>query len=178
MTESVVRQAEPGDAGALAQVAAATFALACPPGTKQRDIDNFIASNLSGASFDRYLRDPSRVLLLAELDGAPVGYTMLVLGEPTDPDVAQAVTLRPTAELSKCYVLPAQHGGGIASSLIERSVAEAAARGAAGVWLGVNQHNARANRFYEKSGFRTVGTKRFLVGSEWHDDFVRERPTR
>ncbi|MDQ4137674.1 MAG: GNAT family N-acetyltransferase, partial [Actinomycetota bacterium] len=41
-----------------------------------------------------------------------------------------------------------------------------------------NQHNARANRFYEKSGFRTVGTKRFRVGAELHHDFVRERATR
>ncbi|MFC0682827.1 GNAT family N-acetyltransferase [Lysobacter korlensis] len=171
-----VRIAGAADAGALAEVAAATFALACPPGTKQADIDDFVASNLSRERFDRYLADPARVLLLAELDAAPVGYTMLVLGEPADPDVAAAITLRPPAELSKCYVLPAQHGGGIAAALVERSVAEAAARGAAGVWLGVNQHNARANRFYEKSGFRVVGTKRFRVGAQLHDDFVRERP--
>jgi ribosomal protein S18 acetylase RimI-like enzyme len=172
----VLRIAGPADAGALAEVAAATFALACPPGTKQQDIDDFIASNLSRSSFDAYLADPTRLLLLADLDGTSVGYTMLVFGEPADADVAAAITLRPTAELSKCYVLPAQHGGGIATALAERSVAEAAARGAAGVWLGVNQHNARANRFYEKSGFRVIGTKRFRVGAEWHDDFVRERP--
>jgi ribosomal protein S18 acetylase RimI-like enzyme len=171
----VVRTAGTADSEALAEVAAATFALACPPGTKQQDIDDFIGSNLARDNFDVYLSDPARVLLLAELDGNPVGYTMLVFGEPADPDVAAAVTLHPTAELSKCYVLPAQHGGGIAAALIGRSVAEAAARGASAVWLGVNQHNARANRFYEKSGFRIVGTKRFRVGAEWHDDFVRER---
>jgi ribosomal protein S18 acetylase RimI-like enzyme len=172
-----VRIAGAADAGALAEVAGATFALACPPGTKQSDIDEFISVNLSRTSFESYLADPQRVLLLAEQDGRPVGYTMLVLGEPADPDVAAAITLRPTIELSKCYVLPTHHGGGIASALIERSVEEATAHGAAGVWLGVNQHNARANRFYEKSGFGIVGTKRFRVGAEWHDDFVRERPT-
>ena len=172
-----VRIAGAQDAGALAEVAAATFALACPPGTKQEDIDAFLAANLSRVNFDAYLSDPARLLLLAELDGRPVGYTMLVLRDPEDPDVASALTLRPTAELSKCYVLPAQHGGGIASTLLERSVQEAAAHGAAGVWLGVNQRNARANRFYEKSGFRIVGTKRFRVGAVLHDDFVRERPT-
>jgi ribosomal protein S18 acetylase RimI-like enzyme len=172
----VVRVADAADAAALAEVAAATFALACPPGTKQQDIDDFIGTNLSRESFDRYLADPARVLLLAELHGSPVGYTMLVLGEPSDPDVAAAITLRPPVELSKCYVMPEQHGGGIASALIDRSLEEAAARGAAGVWLGVNQHNQRANRFYEKSGFRVVGTKTFRVGSELHDDFVRESP--
>ncbi len=173
-----VRIAGAADAGALAEVAAATFALACPPGTEQQDIDDFIASVLSPERFGEYLADPARVLLIAERDGVPVGYTMLVIGEPADPDVAAAITERPTAELSKCYVLPAQQGAGIATILIERSIEEAAARGAAGVWLGVNQKNARANRFYEKSGFRLVGTKRFRVGAQLHDDFVRERSTR
>ncbi len=163
------------DAEALAGVAAATFALACPPGTKQRVIDDYLEANLSRGSFEQYLADPARVLLMAEVDRTPVGYTMLVIGDPADADVAAAIMVRPTAELSKCYVLPARHGQGIASALIERSVDEAAARGAAGVWLGVNQHNARANRFYEKSGFRVVGTRTFRVGGELHRDHVRER---
>ena len=49
-------------------------------------------------------------------------------------------------------------------------------RGASGVWLGVNQQNERAQRFYRKSGFEVVGTKRFLVGDAYEDDFVMERP--
>lgn len=101
---------------------------------------------------------------------------MLVEGEPTDADVAAALRVRPTAELSKVYVHPAAHGSGVAALLVEQTVAEARARGAAGVWLGVNQENARANRFYEKSGFERVGVKRFLVGDRFEDDFVRERP--
>ena len=40
------------------------------------------------------------------------GYAMVVTGEPADPDVQAALTVRPTAELSKIYVLPDQHGAG------------------------------------------------------------------
>ena len=54
------------------------------------------------------------------------------------------------------------------------SLEAARARGAVGIWLGVNEENVRANRFYEKSGFVRVGTKKFLVGERWEDDFVRE----
>jgi ribosomal protein S18 acetylase RimI-like enzyme len=54
------------------------------------------------------------------------------------------------------------------------TMAAARSRGVASVWLGVNQQNVRANRFYEKSGFAQVGVKKFLVGDEVHDDFVRE----
>lgn len=170
-----VRPAGSADAAALNAVAAATFALACPPGTTPEDIDAFIAEQLSEERFTDYLADADRVLLIAEVQGEPVGYTMLVFGEPQDPDVATALSARPTVELSKCYVLSTQHGNGVASHLIAASVGVASGRGAAAVWLGVNQLNDRANRFYEKHGFRKVGTKRFRVGVQWHEDFVRER---
>ncbi len=103
------------------------------------------------------------------------GYAMVVHGEPPDPDVQGALTLRPTAELSKIYVLPQHHGAGTSRLLMEASIEAARERGAAGVWLGVNQENERAQKFYGKSGFARVGTKRFLVGDRYEHDFVFER---
>lgn len=169
-----IRIAKADDAALLHAVAAATFALACPPETTQQSIDAFIAKHLSETSFAGYLADPDRRLLIAEDDGVTAGYTMLVFGEPSDPDVVASLTLRPTAELSKCYVLPGHHGTGLARQLMAASVSLARDSGAAAVWLGVNEHNARANRFYEKNGFSVVGTKHFLVGDRLEDDFVRE----
>jgi ribosomal protein S18 acetylase RimI-like enzyme len=170
-----VRRAGPADAAALHDVAAATFGLACPPGTTARAIEEFVATTLSAERFAGYLEDPARELLVAEVDGRAVGYTMLVFREPTDPDVAASVTVRPTAELSKFYVLAERHGSGTAAALMVATIESARARGVAGVWLGVNQFNPRANRFYEKSGFAVAGTKKFLVGGKYEDDFVRER---
>ena len=169
-----VRVAGPQDAAALHEVAAITFGLACPPGTEQQEIDAFISEHLSEARFADYLGDGSRRLLLAEDGGRAVGYTMLVFGDPGDPAVAASVTGRPTVELSKVYLLPGLHGSGASSQLIAATMELARERGVASVWLGVNQQNLRANRFYEKSGFVRVGMKTFRVGSETHDDFVRE----
>jgi ribosomal protein S18 acetylase RimI-like enzyme len=115
------------------------------------------------------------VLFLAEVDGVAAGYTMLIEGEPKDPDVVAAITIRPTIELSKCYVMPGHHGVGVASALMTRTLEAARERGAAGVWLGVNEENERAQGFYAKSGFVPVGRKRFLVGERWEEDFVLER---
>jgi len=92
-----------------------------------------------------------------------------------DPDVAATLTVLPSAELSKCYVHPDHHGLGAAAELIHASLGEAAASGAAGMWLGVNSQNAKAIRFYEKSGFRKVGTKSFTLGTTIEHDFVMER---
>jgi ribosomal protein S18 acetylase RimI-like enzyme len=159
----------------LARLAALTFPLACPPHTTDEAKAAHIARHLGEDSFARYLADGTRALFVAETDTDLVGYTMLVEGEPDDADVARVVITRPTAELSKVYVHPDHHGAGVAAALVAATVGEALARGAASVWLGVNQENERANRFYEKSGFALVGTKRFQVGDRFEDDFVRER---
>lgn len=172
----LIRRAATGDAALLHDVAAATFPLACPPGSSPEDVQLFIDTHLSEARFEDYLADPERDLLVAVEGERAVGYTMLIAGEPTDPDVAASLAHRPTIELSKVYVRPDAHGSGIAAQLIERSVEVAGDRGAASVWLGVNQQNVRANRFYEKTGFVEVGTKTFLLGTDWQADFVRELP--
>ena len=78
-------------------------------------------------------------------------------------------------ELSKVYVLETSHGSGAAGTLMTATLEAAAATGAPSCWLGVNQLNARAARFYEKSGFAIAGTKRFRVGADWHDDHIRTR---
>ena len=171
----VVRQAGVDDAALLHGVAAATFALACPPHTTAAAIEQFITTALSKERFGDYLADPDRVLFVAERGREAIGYAMLVFGEPSDPDAGAAVRVRPTAELNKIYVLEIEHGGGTAAALLNSVIDVATRRGASSLWLGVNQENQRANRFYEKHGFAKVGTKTFLVGDRYEDDFVRER---
>jgi len=158
----------------LAFVASTTFPLACPAHTTDGAKAAFIAANLTAARFDEYLADPDRVLFLAETQGEPSGYTMLVVAEPADADVAAALTTHPTSELSKCYVMPGHHGAGVAGALMARTLDAARERAAAAVWLGVNEENARAQGFYRKSGFTVVGRKRFLVGDRYEHDFVME----
>jgi ribosomal protein S18 acetylase RimI-like enzyme len=174
-TPVTVRGATPSEAALVAEVAAATFALACPPGMSPTRIAAFIDAVLSPERFEEYIADDSRVVLLAEAEDAVVGYAMLVSGEPVDDDVRAAITHRPTVELSKIYVLPQAHGGGVAGALMDACLERARALGAAAVWLGVNQQNARAQRFYAKCGFAVVGTKRFLVGDRHEDDYVMEQ---
>lgn len=173
-TTVVMRPALPAEVGALHDLAALTFPLACPPSTTEAAKAAFIDQHLSRAAFEQYLADPQRLVLAAVRGDELVGYAMLVHGEPGDPDVARAVQGRPTAELSKLYVHPDLHGGGVASALIEHALQAAVDEGAVSVWLGVNIHNARANRFYEKADFAVVGRKGFLVGEVVEDDYVRE----
>jgi ribosomal protein S18 acetylase RimI-like enzyme len=162
----------------LAEVAATTFPLACPAAALYEDIAAFIAANLTEARFAEYLADPQRALLIAREDAVGpriLGYAMLIHGLPDDPDVQQAVTLRPSVELSKMYVLPDSHGGVVSAALMRAAVEYATTHGAASVWLGVNQQNQRAQRFYGKHGFTVSGNKTFRLGSSVEDDYVMVR---
>lgn len=166
------------DTGELAAVAAVTFPLACPPSVAPGNIASFIDTNLSAARFGEYLADPDRAVLTAQRDSRIVGYAMLIRGLGDDPQVQRVVDTRPAAELSKMYVLPEYHGGGAAPALMDRALATAAEWGVRCVWLGVNQANQRAQRFYAKSGFTISGTRTFQVGARRENDFVMVRGLR
>ncbi|QZA19254.1 GNAT family N-acetyltransferase [Mycobacterium malmoense] len=152
------------DPDELAAVAARTFPLACPPSAAPENIASFIDANLSAARFAEYLTDPRRAVLAARQDGRIVGYAMLVRGVADD-----------SAELSKMYVLPDYHGAGVSAALMDLTLATAEEWGVRRVWLGVNQKNQRAQRFYTKSGFKVNGTRTFQVGASRENDYVMVR---
>ncbi len=162
-------------ASELATVAAQTFSLACPPSTPAESIASFIEANLSAARFAEYLADPARAVHTAVRDGRIVGYAMLIRGVDDDPDVQRAVQLRPAAQLSKLYVLADYHGSGAATELMDAALSTVAEWDVRCVWLGVNQENQRAQRFYRKSGFTVNGTRTFQLGDRREDDYVMVR---
>lgn len=163
-----VSTASDADADELADVAAATFALACPPDADPADVAATIAEHLSARHFGDYLADPQRLVLAVRDAGAIVGYAMLI-DDPGD---------RGRVELSKMYVAAGHHRTGAAAALMNAGLDWASRRGAHTVWLGVNRSNRRAQRFYRKHGFEVVGTRTFRLGSSLEDDYVMARTER
>jgi ribosomal protein S18 acetylase RimI-like enzyme len=160
----------------LADIAARTFPLACPPSVTPENIVAFIDENLSQSRFAEYLADPDRTVLTARENGRMVGYIMLIHGVPDDEDVQRVVNSRPAVELSKLYVLPDSHGAGVSEALMTAALKCAEEFDAKCVWLGVNQQNQRAQRFYTKHGFSINGTKTFRLGAGIENDYVMVRP--
>lgn len=152
-----VAPADSADVDELAAVAASTFPLACPPSVTAENMASFIEANLSAARFAEYLADPKRVILVARHNERIVGYAMLVRDDGV--------------ELSKMYVLPEHHGAGVSTALMNAAIELSDGR----VWLGVNQKNQRAQRFYAKHGFRINGTRTFRVGAGVEHDYIMVR---
>ncbi|WP_442902913.1 MULTISPECIES: GNAT family N-acetyltransferase [Gordonia] len=161
----------------VAEVAAATFPLACPPHSSPDDIAGFIKANLAEANFADYIAgNESDVLVARTPDGTTVGYSLVHHRPPSDPDVAAVVGEEPSSELSKMYVLPDHHSRGRtdppAQLLMRAAIKTARDRGSVLVWLGVNQENVRAQRFYVKMGFERAGVKTFDLNGSIENDFI------
>jgi ribosomal protein S18 acetylase RimI-like enzyme len=170
-----ISTATPDDAGALAACAAVTFPLACPADSLPEDIQRHIGTHLSAGRFAANIATPGTTILCIREADLIAGYSMIVLEQPTDPDVLGALSISPSVELSKFYVHPDHHGRGSAQALMTATLDLASASGLPGVWLGVNQENERAIRFYTRSGFRRVGSKRFQLGERFEEDFILEQ---
>lgn len=157
----------------LAELAAQTFPLACPPDLPAEAIAAFVEQELSAEAFAGYLADPDAEVLLARDDsGRAVGYALTFI-RPAPAQIADLIGCTgPVTYLSKLYVRRCEHRGGIGAALFDRLHQRAHERAAGVVWLGTNQHNERAQRFYERHGFERAGVRSFEVGGTIQADFV------
>lgn len=165
-----LRRAGVADAAALSLVAGATFLEAFAGVLDAADIVAHVARNSSADAFARYLGDGAIATLAEAAAGAaPLGYTLLTRPDLPVPPAPGDI------ELKRIYTLAPTYGGGLGGALITRAIEDARAAGCARLLLGVYGGNRRAQRFYEKHDFATVGTRRFQVGATWHDDLVYAR---
>lgn len=172
----IVRPALPHDVPALADLAARTFPLACPPELDAQAVESFIRTKLDVAAFHRYLTESDHTVLTGtSADGIVVAYALLVDGAAMDPGCAdQLLGPRPVG-ISKFYLDPHHHGSGAATTLLQAVLVNAGRAGADSVWLATNVGNARARAFYAKNGFVPRGHRVFEVGGVLNDDVVLER---
>ncbi|MCC7185189.1 MAG: GNAT family N-acetyltransferase, partial [Acidobacteria bacterium] len=155
------------DAAGLADLAARTFKDTFTEGTSAEDMALYLAQSYSAEQQGRELADPDIVTLIAEETGVFVAFAQLRRGEvPSWVDGAGPV------ELWRFYVEQSWHGRGIAQQLMHRIDDEVRRMGARTIWLGVWEHNARAQAFYRKCGFATMGSHVFVVGNDAQTDHI------
>jgi diamine N-acetyltransferase len=167
----IIRTGVASDATALAQLAARTFQDTFAADNRPEDIALHLARAYGRAQQHRELLDPNVITLLVEVDGRLAAYAQLRLGKaPT------WVTGESPIELWRFYVAQPWHGRGVAQALMRHVDLEAYRSGGRTLWLGVWERNERAKAFYQKIGFRDVGSHKFMVGADAQTDRVLVRP--
>lgn len=165
-----IRSASAADAPAIALLGAETFTVSFGSQNAPENIAAHLAKSYGVDIQKRELADPAITYFIAEMNGRTAGYAMVMEGE-----APASVTGPVPVEVRRFYVVHDFHGTGVAQSLMDACANEARRRGGRTLWLGVWSLNPRAIRFYEKCGFREVGTQTFLLGDDPQQDYVLAR---
>jgi len=168
------RAAGPGDAAALAGLAREAFVAAFGPLYQSRDLAAFLAEERSEERYAGQIADPAVRIRLAELNGAPVAYSLIVLGKGFD-ERPMPQPLRPVM-LSQLYCAGEATGRGIGAALLDWAIGKARCWGADALQLSVFSENPGAQRFYRRHGFVHVADIHFWVSQHRDDEFLYELP--
>ena len=156
----IYREAEPRDAATLAAFADRVFVSSFERQVPREELAAVARKRFSPERQESDIVDPSSTIFLA-LDEQMAGYAQLVVGNRPQCEMAAGAP----AELKRIYVDEAWHGRGVAQSLLALIQSRARERLCDVLWLGVWDQNARGIAFYEKQGFRLIGSAPFAVGN-------------
>jgi diamine N-acetyltransferase len=171
IADLIIRRGTLDDAGLLSELGATTFSETFAADNTPEDLAAYLATSFNLAQQTAELEDPDSTFLIAEVNGRAAGYAMLRAGEPE-----QGVAGVNPVELVRLYVSRDWLGRGLGEQLMRACLDEARQAGHQTIWLGVWERNARAQAFYRKWNFRTVGEHMFQLGSDLQRDLVMERP--
>ena len=163
--ELVTRRAGPADLDAMLDIvvdSTGSYVEFAPEGWQPFD---FRARRDSEAEV---LADPGTWALLGLVDAAPVGlvsFTQARQRRPEDPDGPwkRRPLIPELAHLRQLFVLPDWWGRGVAPRLHDAAISEMRAQRYPSARLYTPAGQARARRFYERRGWKTVG-------EVWNDD--------
>lgn len=167
-----IRQATIDDAKLLTDLAYTTFwdAFAHHPKNAPDDLAHYMRQAFSLEQITAELADAKSIFLIAELDDEAAGYAKIII-DSIEPGITAA---RPI-ELSRLYSHQKFLGMGVGQTLMDACFERARQEDRDVMWLGVWEFNPRAQRFYEKNGFRVVGRHTFQLGSDPQTDILMQK---
>ena len=164
-----VRYGNISDVTILSELGAKTFYNTFAKDNTQENIDAYIKGSFSSEIQLIELSEPDVIFLIAESESIAIGYAQLIMNSKDE-----AIKGTRPLEIRRIYASQEYLGKGVGKELMKATIREARQRGCDCVWLGVWEKNQRAIDFYEKWGFRKVGTHLFSVGDDPQSDFVME----
>ena len=172
MSSISIRPATFDDAKLLTDLSYTTFwdAFAHHPKNAPDDLAHYMRQAFNTEQIVAELADPDSIFLIASIDGKPAGYSKLIAGS-----IEPGIKAERPVELNRLYSHQEYLGKGVGQNLMDACFDRARDDGNDVMWLGVWEYNPRAQRFYEKNGFKVVGRHTFLLGSDPQTDLLMQR---
>jgi len=172
MNSVSIREATFEDAKPLTDLSYTTFwdAFAHHPKNAPDDLAYYMRQAFTVEQIAVELAEPTSIFLLAEIEGELAGYSKLIID-----NVEPGILAEKPIELSRLYSQQKFIGKGVGQKLMDACFKRARDEGRDVIWLGVWEFNPRAQRFYEKNGFRIVGRHTFQLGSDPQTDLLMQK---
>jgi ribosomal protein S18 acetylase RimI-like enzyme len=157
-----IRRCTVDDAPVLAALARRTFYDTFTGTCTEADMQDFLETFYNEARIRQELSNSEDYVFFALLQHTPVGYLRFLESPVPFPYDAEKKAL----ELNRLYVDMPYKGRGVAHTLMSFYLDYAEKKGYPFLWLGVWEHNYRAQAFYRKYGFvPTHYTHPFPIGN-------------
>ena len=162
MYETKMRRITLEDVPALSFIAKKTFYDTFTGTCTEDDMNHFLEKFYSETILATEVTDNKLQYFFAEIDGEIVGYILFSDGEISFDEIKGSTAL----ELRRLYVIKEYHGKGIAQKIMNFFLDYAIAQGYDVAFLGVWEHNLKAQKFYDKFGFiKSLHTHDFPIGN-------------
>lgn len=156
-----IRRVTIDDVAVLTVLARQTFYDTFTGTCTEADMQSFLDQYFNEKQLGMELNNANTFCFFAVADGVPVAYLHFMEDYTGFPLMKKWKAL----ELKRIYVDKEFHGKGIAQKLMDHILNYAEEKKYEVVWLGVWEHNTRAQKFYEKYGFENSGhTHDFPIG--------------
>jgi ribosomal protein S18 acetylase RimI-like enzyme len=172
MSEINIRKATIEDAEMLADLSYKTFwdAFHAHPKNAPEDLADYMQKAFNLEQIRQELSEENSIFLVAEIGDETVGYAKLNIGT-----IEEEIKAGKPIELARLYSKQEFLGKGVGAKLMQECFEIAGQNNCDVMWLGVWEFNPRAQRFYEKYGFREVGKHIFQLGSDPQIDLVMQK---
>ncbi|WP_066757017.1 GNAT family N-acetyltransferase [Crocinitomix algicola] len=155
-----IQKPTPIDVEGLTILARQTFVQSHGHSAPKGDIYNYLEKNYTKELFMQEIDSPENHYFLVYYKDELVGFSNLKLNQPVPNHLGKSA-----AKLDRIYLLSNYHGMGLAKKLYQKNVDLAKLNGQEGLWLYTWVENHRAISFYEKEGFKRIGTHNFRIST-------------
>ena len=169
---TLLRDATPADADALARLGRESFCHAFEHLYRPQDLRQFLEETYSASAIAQEIADPGiRHQLTQDAPGSPLSAFIKVKYE--SPYTEHSDATNPLC-LGQLYTDPARTGEGLGAALVDWCLDLARERGCDAVQLSVYSENYGAQRFYQRYGFGKIADIGFWVGEQRDAEFLYE----
>ncbi|MYY76573.1 GNAT family N-acetyltransferase [Ligilactobacillus salivarius] len=155
------------DIKTLQAIAKQTFTETFGSQNTAEDLAKFLNEEYDFDKLKAEVENPESFYYFYYFEDELAGYLKLNVGAAqTESDYPEAL------EIQRIYVLQKYQGKRIGLAMMQQALAIAEELKKSQVWLGVWENNFKAQAFYQKSGFKKVGSHDFILGDDRQTDHI------